>query len=416
MPPTLLDRRRLLALGLQGSAAAALAPSWLAAAGRAAAGADPSGRRLVVLELFGGNDGLNTLVPFEDDHYRAARPRLGLAKSDVLGVDELHGLHPSLRRLHAWYERGAVGLVRGVGYPGPNLSHFASRDVWSTASTAGVLPDSGWLGSYLHQGRGADPLAAIAVGSDSTPRLAQHPLGGAAAVPDLASYRFELGQGTDAREGRARLEAFQAVVGGGARDPELDHAREVVALAGRTSTALARAVRTRRPAEYPNTKLGRDLAATADVIAAGLPTRVFHVVHPGFDTHTRQAAVQERLLHELDLALDAFLSDLRALGQLEDTLVLTTSEFGRRLAESGVGSETGTDHGAASLQMLVGGRARPGLHGEALDLSAPDENGNPIARVDFRSVLASVLDGWLRVDADAVLGAAHPRLPLLEST
>ena len=403
-----LDRRRFLGLSLGSLASSSALPRWLAGA----QGALPPGdRRLVVLELAGGNDGLNTLVPFEDDRYHRARPTLRLRPGELCRVDELNGLHGVLSSTRAWLDEGCVAIVRDVGYPAPSLSHFTSRDIWSTAALDPLRSGSGWLGRWAER-EDRSELDVLALGSDAAPRLVRTPGRVPPAVPHLASFHF--GAEDDA-EGRARLEAFQALSAGPRADPELAYVVEAIALARSTSRRLAAAARTRRPVEYPSSALGQDLASVADAIAAGLPTRVFHVHQTGYDTHTKQRREHGKQLAQLDGALDAFLRDLRALGRLDDTLVLTTSEFGRRVAESGSGEEAGTDHGAASIQLLAGGRLRPGLLGAQPDLERLDADGNLVHRIDFRSVLATLLAGWLGAEDESLLGAAWPKLPLLET-
>ncbi len=408
MPPCALDRRSFLGLSLGSLPALGSAPHWLrAAAGRLESGA----RRLVVLELFGGNDGLNTLVPFEDDRYYRARPSIGLAKADLLVLDEQNGLHPSLSRTRGWLDRGCVALVRDVGYPAPNLSHFTSRDIWSTARVDWTGVAGGWLGDWSARASRGDPLSMIAIGSPDAPRILRGPGGLAPAVPDLASFHFDGGGDPD---GRSRLSAFQALASAPGADPESAFVQEMIHLARSSSQALSRAPRASRPVAYPGTALGRDLAGVADVIAAGLSTRVFHLQLSGFDTHSKQLATQAALLGEIDAALDAFLSDLRELGRLDDTLVLTVSEFGRRVEQSGEGSEAGSDHGTASLLLICGGRVKAGLHGPQPDLEHLDESGNQVHRVVFRSVFATLLERWLGADPEVVLGGSFPTLPLLE--
>ena len=405
------DRRDMLTAALGVCSTAALARPWLAAAGSTL---EKGPRRLVVVELFGGNDGLNTLVPFEDDRYYRARPLLGIAKNDVLALDELNGLHPSLARVRRWYDAGRVSFVQDVGYPRPNLSHFASRDVWACASTEAQYASEGWLGRGA--GEQASP-ALLAIGNDVAPRIVRSASEAASAVPDLAAFRFTPRHAVDRRDARARLAAFDKL----AEAPSSSTAETAFVIEGLrhariTSEQLAGAPRSQRPVDYPATTLARDLAAVADVIAADLPTRLFHVQWGDFDTHTRQAQRHAQLLGGVDSALEAFLADLREQGRLDDTLVLVMSEFGRRVAESGVGSDAGTDHGAASVVWLLGGGVRGGLIGAQPDLENLDADGNIAHRVDFRSVLQGVLGDWLRLDAERVLGAAWPRIELVHST
>ncbi|HVS19537.1 MAG TPA: DUF1501 domain-containing protein, partial [Planctomycetota bacterium] len=357
-----------------------------------------------------GNDGLNTLVPFADDRYRAARPLLALARAECLALDETQGLHPSLGRMRAWYDQGCVALQRGVGYPEPNLSHFTSRDIWSCARTSSLPSAEGWLWN-AHADGGESAL--LALGNDAPPPIARGTSGAGLAVYDLANFHLHASRSLEPAEAAARRAAFEALAAAPRATEECEYTAARLRETLRSTERLAHVRRTSRPVAYPATPLGRDLAGCADVLASGLPTRLFHVQHDGYDTHTTQRAVQGRLLAELDSGLDALLADLRAQGRLESTLVLVTSEFGRRVVESGVGSEAGTDHGAASLSILLGGGVRGGVHGAACDLSDLDEAGNLRYTTDFRSVLREALANWLGLDARALLAGDWPSLELV---
>ncbi|HVS09390.1 MAG TPA: DUF1501 domain-containing protein [Planctomycetota bacterium] len=407
MSSSALDRRELLALGAGSAAALALRPLWA----RAAAAAPAGERALVVLELNGGNDGLNTLAPLGDELYRRLRPRLALARGDLLGLDRDIGLHPALARTRTWFERGSAAAIQQVGYPGPNLSHFHSLDVWHSAQVTGARPACGWLGRWRDAQAGEEPLAMLAVGPGVLPYALR---GRRVFAPSVAYLAAEPAPSDD----RAQAQAYEAVLAAfetpaGTDDPELRHVRSHAALARESRRRLASAAGRRRGADYPTTRLGHDLALVADVLAAGLPLRVAHVVQPGYDTHVRQLQTHARLLAELDLAVDAFLTDLRSLGRLERTLVLCTSEFGRRAAENGIGADAGTDHGAASALLAFGGSLRPGLHGVPPDLERLDADGNLPHAVDFRQVYATVLERWLGTDAESLLGARFEPVDLL---
>ncbi len=401
------DRRMFLGGGLSTLAGAARLPGWLAAA---AQGKLSGERALVVLELAGGNDGLNTLVPFSDDNYRRLRPMIGIPREQCLTLDDNQGLHPSLARLREWYERGCVAVQRGVGYPRPNLSHFVSRDIWSCARTDELLAAEGWLwGASADE----DALALMALGCDNASPIARGQGGCALAINNLAAFRLDLPSALEDREISARKDAFLALTRGTRQQSECEYtaARQREAL--QCLQRLQSVSRSERGVDYPSTTLARDLSGCADVLTAGLPTRLFHVQQTGYDTHANQVRTHARLLSELDAALDAFLRDLSASGNLERTLVLVFSEFGRRAAESGVSTEAGTDHGAASIALLVGGGVRGGIYGQAPDLGALDEVGNLVYTSDFRSLLREALEGWLGLDARALLGGDWPSLDMV---
>lgn len=374
-------------------------------------------RRLVVVQLRGGNDGLNTVVPRRDPRYEALRPVLALPRRNLLGLDADNAFHPNLKRLASWYERGRLAVVHGVGYPHQNLSHFCSQDVWDAARTDESRPTEGWLGRWALQawaaaGEPGDPPPALVLACGGEVPLALRTARWLPpAVAELEGFRLQAG-GSDG--GRGRVEAIAALHAGGDDDPDLARVHRTVRAALDVGQRLER-LRGPRAARYPGSDLGRALELVGRGIAGGLDARVYHAVLDGFDTHTRQLEEHGRLLTTLDAALDALLSDLEAQGELERTLVLTVSEFGRRPAESGIGSAAGSDHGAASLLFLAGGTVRPGLHGNQPDLEALDPIGNPRHDVDFRRVYATVVEGWLGGDAESVLGRRFETLPLLEA-
>jgi len=411
---TQLDRRTLLL----GSAAGALTLGrGLGAAGRG----DEDESLLVVVELRGGNDGLNTIVPFEDDHYYRARPNLALAKKDVLRLDDLNGMHPALQRTAQRFGRDGVAVVQGVGHRVPDLSHFRSQDIWGAGSTdpAG-LPETGWLGraSDRDPRAPANPVARLSVGAFGLP----YALRGertACAVPSLERYaRRTAPNGTKADERRARQRALEALnqPAGEMRgmDPAaLTHATRAAETARLSLADLAR-VRAFEPvATWPDTQLATDLRLVAGALAAGLPTRIAYVVLDGFDTHARQAGKHAELLAELDGAVDAFLNEMEARGRLDRTLVVTVSEFGRRVAENGVGKTAGTDHGAASVALLMGGRVRGGVHGDPPHLDRLDPDGNQPHTTHFLELYQTVVKSWLGVKDERVLGGGFEPLGVL---
>jgi uncharacterized protein (DUF1501 family) len=369
-------------------------------------------RVLLVLELQGGNDGLNTVIPVDDKHYAAARPKLQAVRSGAHRLADGTALHPSLRRLAARVVAGTGAVVHGVGYAKPDRSHFRSRDIWHVADPthqkvgAGT---TGWLG------RAADLLAqngaslpAAAVGGLEIPLLLKSRT---VTVPSLE--RVEDFQWLGARHGGAlgKGDPTRAVI-----DPEpAGDLLQYVAATARTGARLAddltAALRRYQPhAEYPDSGLGRELQLAARLAIAGFGTRLLHVGFPGFDTHARQLPTHAGLFDQLDRALDAFLTDVQQSGLHDRVAVLVHSEFGRRVAEN---ASQGTDHGAAAPVFVFGGGLAGGTHGPVPDLQKLDD-GDVIATADFRSIYRDVLD-WLSVDAQAVLGGEFASVGLRTS-
>ena len=426
LPPT--TRRAFLSKGLTMLAAGASVPTFLSRT--AFAVGDPfdvkdtapdsgtDGKILVVVQLSGGNDGLNTVAPFGDDAYRRARPAIGLAGDDVLKLNDYVGLHPSLAPLKNLYDDGKMAIVQGVGYPNPNRSHFTSMDVWHTANPEEEALRSGWLGRYFDaQCSGIDPKAKAVDGAVSADpqigisigesnRLAMQ---GEQVMPlsfeDPKDYKYKgdadamaalhLGKTT---EGSAKEAEFLTRT---AMDARVSSDRVLAAINGHQS-----------PKDYPRGEFGDGLRTTAAMIRGGLPTRVYYVSLGGFDTHAGQLGKHDRLMRDLAQGIDAFMADLRKQGNSERVAIMTFSEFGRRVAQNASG---GTDHGAAAPMFFFGDRVEPGLlgrHPSLIDLDAGDLKYT----TDFRTCYASVLNQWLDCPPEqvaAILGGQWDAPPLL---
>ncbi len=397
----------LLACGLS-------VPTFLARTANALA-ANPAGggRVLVVLQLDGGNDGLNTVVPYGDDNYRKYRPHLHVAKDQVRRIDDHIGLHPALTGLEQVLQKGQLAVVQSVGYPNPNRSHFESMAIWH----AGRLPPDanrpGWLARALDEGvgraRGDAPALHISA------ELLPHALyGGQQQVPsllDLGRFRRRLGmpEGAGAAEQRAALDQVAALDRGGPGSL-LQFVQRSTVLSYTSSARLEDALHGQKPpGGYPDSGLAQRFKLIAQLIKAGLGTSIYYTQLGGFDTHANQTGTHFGLLREMGDALKAFLDDLTASGDARRVLVLVFSEFGRRLAENASG---GTDHGTAAPVLLLGGGVRPGLHGPYPNL-ADLADGDPKHAIDFRQVYATVLDGWLACPAQGVLGEKFENLPVL---
>lgn len=405
-------RRGFLGACAGGSATLVTAPNWLAhAAGRAR----ELDRVLVIVQLRGGNDGLNTVVPKENPLYYRARPGLGIPAAETLPLDDLHGFHPSLPRLARRYAEGGVGILRGVGYDGTNLSHFRSQDIWDSASLELPLPDRGWIGAWADESLTADasPLAMLALGRDVLPRAMRARQALACAVPSLDRYSIRAApDGEDPAVAERRRRAIE-MMNPTTSDGPLAPLSAAVRAARASIEELARTRGGKAGATYPGGKLARDLELAARVITEGLPTRFLYVTQDGYDTHANQPGPHRTLLADLDGALDAFLADLASHDALDRVLVMTISEFGRRVAQNGVGETSGSDHGAGSLQMFFGGATRPGLHGPIDDLENLDPNGNLVPKIDFRRSYATVIEDWFGGDSEAALGQAYEKVQVL---
>ena len=383
---------------------------------------------LVILQMAGGNDGLNTVVPVTNDYYHRARPRIGLPESKVLKLNSDLGLHPGLTGFKALYDAGRLAVVQGVGYPNPNRSHFRSTEIWQTASDSGRFERYGWLGRYFDNAcAGSDPTVGICIGRQMPQAFsAKHPTG--VSLDNPQNYRFMAGGRSRPGEANSTEESYRKLNAPDAEMPD-NAGGTISSLSGPTRhtgsvldflerTALDAQVSSdeiRRvagsvsnAATYPGSQLGNSLRLVAKLIGGGLPTRIFYVSQGGYDTHTNQANTQERLLKDLGDSVKSFVDDMQAQGNLPRVLVMTFSEFGRRVAENANG---GTDHGAAAPMFVVGDKVKAGLLGRYPSLAPADLfQGDLKFQVDFRSVYAGVLEQWLKTPSAPILG--QPFAPL----
>ena len=410
------SRRSFLRGSLSSAALVALAPTvpqfLVSASARAAE--NNAETVLVVLQLSGGNDGLNTVIPFADDEYRKGRPSLAIPAAQVRKVDDSIGLHPSMEGFSKLLEAGQLGIIQGVGYPNPDRSHFSSMDIWHTAmreTGGGVMmsgPDrghraTGWIGRCLDvhapaRGKGGD-LPGLHLGSGSG-RLPLALVGDEVRVSSVQALDgFTLEDGGDERVRKAIQQAASAPREG---DDELVAFLQRGTLAALDSSRRVQESVKRYKTEvtYPETALASRLKTVAQLVDAGLNTRIYYLDLDGFDTHANQGAAHASLLSELAGAVSAFVRDVSAHGHGERVTVLTFSEFGRRVKEN---ASQGTDHGAAAPMFVAGGKVKAGLIGKHPSLSDLDE-GDLKFSTDFRSVYAGVLEHWLGVASAPVLG------------
>jgi uncharacterized protein (DUF1501 family) len=405
------SRRRFLMQLASGSAVMSLgarAPAFLTMA--AAAEVTPqSDAILVVVQLTGGNDGLNTVIPYRDDEYYKARPKLAIPAEDVVRINDQFGFHPAARGLADLLQAGKLAVVQGVGYPEPNRSHFESMDVWHTCSRKGGPRTTGWLGRFLDDMRptpGRD-APAIHVGSEKQPlALAAD----AVRVPSMASPE------------EFRLERDDQQLGNLIAEVPSHEAPQADALLGyltsSTTSAFAASKRITEalgsddsPVKYPETELAARLKTIAQLIDAGLSTRIYYVELDGFDTHSQQAAAHAALLRQYAGAMSAFMEDVAHRGHGDRVLTASFSEFGRRVAEN---ASAGTDHGAAAPVFLCGAHVRPGLTGEHPSL-VDLEDGDLKHHTDFRQVYAALLERWLRATSSPILGGRFEPVDVLSA-
>lgn len=357
---------------------------------------------VVVIQLSGGNDGLNTIIPIENDLYYRARPRLGIGKSTALHLTEQAGIHPQLAYFRELYQQGHLSILHGVGYPHPDKSHFRSMDIWHTASHAHEYLSTGWLGRYL------DARCA--------------PCGHATQVLELDDALSLALKGSQyhgiAMQDPARLFATGS-------QPHLkhmaDHPHAHEPMAAYLYKTLTNTLENadyifkesrRKPsaATYPNTTLGKNLKTIASLSSSRINTRVYYVSHGSFDTHVNQEAQHNRLFTELNDAVKSFVEDLKQQGRFKDVLLFTFSEFGRRVNQNASG---GTDHGAANNMLFVSGALQQqGLVNELPDLTKLQ--GNDLSyTVDFRQVYQMVLEKWLDTPAAPILQGSFAPLHIV---
>ena len=383
------------------------------------------GNILVVLQLAGGNDGLNTVIPLGNDEYRKSRPTIGVPEASILKLDPQTGLHPSLSGLASAYQEGHLAVVQGVGYPNPNRSHFRSTEIWATAVDSNKSSNTGWIGRYFDNAcSGCDASVGIAMAS-------QMPQALTASVPKGVLYQGGGGGGKkkNKKSGAAKTEADGSMMmeedddagqAGGSigmlngpgnlgKLSALDFLERTEMDAKVSQQEIAQASgKAKNSVPYPATRLGQNFAMVSRLIAGGMPTRIYYLSLGGFDTHTQQAGAHERLLKEMGDAVAAFLSDLKAQGNLGRVSLMTFSEFGRRVKENASG---GTDHGAAAPMFLAGGGIKSGLLGQMPSLSPQDLfDGDVKYNTDFRSVYATVLEKHLGVKSAGILRTQFPLL------
>jgi uncharacterized protein (DUF1501 family) len=401
----LFARGSVLAVGL-------MAPSWLSAVTHSDMVRQASGKRvdpnnvLVVIQLSGGNDGLNTVIPFSDPLYHKARPTLAVPESAVLKIGDGLGFHPALAGLHELFQKGQVAVVQNVGYPNPNRSHFKSMDIWQSASPDLSLRH-GWVGRAfdVFASRGpVNPIAGLGLSTERPLALTAQK----ATIPCFAS-----------------LTDIQGMIGDPDAEKMLREIQGMAAMEGSTTRTIQDANNTALDAmavlqkqlagfqlkqTYGSDAFGRGFSQISQIVATSPATRVVYFSAGGFDTHANQKDAHERLLKGFGDGLNAFMKEMEAAGRADKVMVVVFSEFGRRTYENG---SAGTDHGAAAPMFVVGKQVKGGLYGPKPDLQDLLD-GDVRFKIDFRQVYATALDEWLGNDSKVVLGQQFGSLPILK--
>jgi uncharacterized protein (DUF1501 family) len=408
----MFTRRQFLTRTLHGSSLVALSAMVPKFVSQTALAAKPGKDTiLVVLELSGGNDGLNTVIPYADDLYHKARPTLHQTKDVVIRLDDHVGLHSAMTGFRPLWEKSQLAVVQGVGYPNPQRSHFEAMDIWQSADPKGIIK-SGWLGrAAVESDSDAGGVPILRIGTGSLPlAVAGASGGGAVSINNENSFRLELGGGKAAQQ-KARRRLLEDLVAPAKED---DLASFVQRRQVQTLTAVENL---RELLEGPNAVprqgngLYQKLQVIAGLVAKGFGTRIFYVNLDGFDTHASQGPTHQTLLADLASSVAGMFETLKKTGHDSRVRLMTFSEFGRRVQEN---NSRGTDHGAASCLFVAGPSVQGGVVGKHPSLSDLDADDLKF-HTDFRAVYATLLDGWLACDSKAVLGAKWGHVKELET-
>ncbi len=360
-------------------------------------------KKLVIIQLSGGNDGLNTIIPFNNDIYYKNRPGIAIPKNNIIRVTDELGFNENLGPLKNLYDKGYLSIINNVGYPNPNRSHFRSSDIWQTASDANKYYNTGWLGRYIDK-YGKMPYSGIELDDSLSLIMKGHSINGIATKNPALLFR------------NVQTPFFKKVLKNQSDDHLSEHnlgylyktmieAKSSAKYIYQTSKTYSNKF------EYPKNSFGQQLKTTAKFINSNLDTKVYYISMGGFDTHANQKNRQNKLLETYGNSLEVFIKDLEQNDTFKDTLILTFSEFGRRVKQNAAG---GTDHGAANNVFIIGKNLnKQGFYNDAPNLSNLDGNGDLKYAVDFRSIYATILDKWLEVDDESILNKSFSRLDFI---
>jgi uncharacterized protein (DUF1501 family) len=359
-----------------------------------------SNKKVVIIQLKGGNDGLNTVVPFNNDIYYQQRNNIAIKQNDLFKISDEVGLHKSLKPLQNLYNKGFVSIINNVGYPNPNLSHFRSTDIWQTASDSHEYLQNGWVGRYLDYTKG-NPYNAIEVDESLSLMMKGKTQNGLAITDPNLFYK-------------SMREPFFNNVVNSYNDPHLNehnlgYLYNTMIDAKSSAKHIFEKSKTKNTAAaYPKNIFGKQLKTISQFINSGLETQVYYAGLSGFDTHANQAGTQERLLKVYAESMEFFVNDLEKNNAFDDVIILTFSEFGRRVKQN---ESKGTDHGTTNNVFVMGNNLKKkGLYNNLPNLGDLDKNGNLKYEIDFREIYATILDKWLQVDDVSILNKSFSKL------
>nr|WP_291724864.1 DUF1501 domain-containing protein [Bernardetia sp.] len=367
-----------------------------------------SDRKLIIIQFSGGNDGLNTVVPFRNDIYYQQRPQIAIPKNEVIKLSDEQGFNPVLSPLRKLYDKGELAIINNVGYPNPDRSHFRSMDIWQTGSSADEYLSTGWLGRYLDSiyQKNKQQTAHFALEMDDTLSLT---LKGSVKSGFAAQDLNRLKRTVNTPVIQA-LSEHRTIVShhAHAHDEQISYLYQTLANTAASSEYLFEKNKLGKTvADYPSNRFGKDLKQVAQLIEAGSDSQIYYVTLGGFDTHANQKNQQERLLENYAEGMNALTEDLKKNNQWENTLIMTFSEFGRRVGEN---ASRGTDHGTANVVFLAGGSLKKaGFVGSEPNLTDLD-NGDLKFKIDFRQIYSDILNRWLKVDSKDILKSGFDSL------
>lgn len=360
-------------------------------------------KKLVIVQLSGGNDGLNTIIPYTNDIYYKNRPLLSIKQNNLIKVTDKLGFHNNLAPLKNLYDQGYLSIINNVGYPNPNRSHFRSTDIWQTASDSKEYLNTGWLGRYIEQ-YGKTPHSGIELDDSLSLIMKGKNINGIATKNPRVLFS------------NTQTPYFKKVLNHQTdqhlSEHNLGYLYKTMIEAKSSAKYIYETTKTfKTKLEYPNNPFGKQLKTTAEFINSNIESKVYYVSMGGFDTHANQINRQKNLLKTYSESIEVFVEDLKQNNTFKDTLIVTFSEFGRRVQQNAAG---GTDHGAANNVFIIGENLKSkGFYNNAPNLLQLDSNGDLIHTIDFRSIYATILDKWLQVDDVSILNKSFNQLDFL---